>query len=103
MAGLSSACRAGTVQLYRDGVRPLAEKVGARPPKKLSAADVRSALAELGGHLSMRSLQTAHNCLVGAIRHAEADVLVPRNVAALIRAPTRGEGRPSQALSLEQA
>src|ERR1700689_4739397 len=38
---------ARTVQLYRDGVKPLTEKVGARPLTKLSAADVRSARAEL--------------------------------------------------------
>jgi len=94
---------ARTIQLYRDGVKPLTEKVGARPLKKLSAADVRSALAELRGHLSTRSLQIAHNCLVRAIRHAEADDLVGRNVAALVRPPAGNEGRPSKALSVEQA
>jgi integrase len=94
---------ARTVQLDRDGVRPLTEKVGARPLTKLSAADVRSALAELSGHLSTRSLQIAHNCLARAIRHAEADDLVGRNVAALVRPPAGSEGRPSKALSVEQA
>ncbi len=38
-----------------------------------------------------------------AIRHAEADDLVGRNVAALVRPPTGHEGRPSKALSVEQA
>ena len=94
---------ARTVQLYRGGVKPLAEKVGARPLTKLSAADVRSALAELSGHLSTRSLQIAHNCLVRAIWHAEADDLVGRNVAAVVRPPSGNEGRPSKALSVEQA
>ncbi len=94
---------ARTVQLYRDGVKPLAEKVGARPLTKLSAADVRSALAELSGHLSTRSLQIAHNCLARAIRHADADDLVGRNVAAMVRPPAGSEGRPSKALSVEQA
>ena len=94
---------ARTVQLYRDGVKPLTEKLGARPLRKLSAADVRSALAELSDHLSTRSLQIAHNCLVRAIRHAEADDLVGRNVAALVRRPAGNEGRPSKALSVEQA
>jgi integrase len=92
-----------TVQLYRDGVRPLTERLGARPLRKLSAADVRSALAGLSGHMSTRSLQIAHNCLVRAIRHAEADDLVGRNVAALVRPPAGSEGRPSKALSVEQA
>ena len=94
---------ARTVQLYRDGVKPLTEKVGARPLKKLSAADVQSALAELSGHLSTRSLQIAHNCLVRAVRHAEANDLVGRNVAALVRPPAGSEGRPSKALSVAQA
>jgi integrase len=94
---------ARTVQLYRDGVRPLTDRIGARPLSKLSAADVRSALAALSDQLSTRSLQIAHNCLVRAIRHAEADDLVGRNVAALVRPPTGSEGRPSKALSVEQA
>ena len=92
-----------TIQLYRDGVRPLTDRLGARPLRKLSAADVRSALAGLSEQLSTRSLQIAHNCLVRAIRHAEADDLVGRNVAALVRPPAGHEGMPSKALSVEQA
>ena len=94
---------ARTVQLYRDGVKPLTDRLGARELRKLSAADVRSALAELSEQLSTRSLQIAHNCLVRAIRHAEADDLIGRNVAALVRPPAGHEGRPSKALSVEQA
>jgi site-specific recombinase XerD len=94
---------ARTVRLYRDGVRPLTDRLGARPLRKLSAADVRSALAVLSEQLSTRSLQIAHNCLVRAIRHAESNDLVGRNVAALIRPPAGHEGRPSKALSVEQA
>ena len=94
---------ARTVQLYWDGVRPLTDRLGARPLRKLSAADVRSALSALSDQLSTRSLQIAHNCLVRAIRHAEADDLVGRNVAALVRPPAGSEGRPSKALSVEQA
>jgi hypothetical protein len=45
---------ARTIQLYRDGVRPLTDRLGNRPLRKLSAADVRSALSalseELGAH-----------------------------------------------------
>jgi hypothetical protein len=92
-----------TVQLYRDGVRPLTDRIGARPLRKLSAADVRSALAVLSEQLSTRSLQIAHNCLVRAIRHAESNDLVGRNVAALIRPPAGHEGRSSKALSVDQA
>ena len=71
--------------------------------RKLSAADVRSALSALSGELSTRLLQIAHNCLERAIRHAEADDLVGRNVAALVRPPEGRQGRPSKALSVEQA
>jgi integrase len=94
---------ARTVQLYRDGVRPLTDRIGSRPLRKLSAADVRSALAVLSEQLSTRSLQIAHNCLVRAIRHAESNDLVGRNVAVLIRPPAGHEGRPSKALSVDQA
>jgi hypothetical protein len=46
----------------------------------------------------------AHNVLVRAIRHAERDDLVGRNVAALVK-PPKGQrgGRPSKSLALEQA
>ena len=46
----------------------------------------------------------AHNVLVRAIRHAERDDLVGRNVAALVK-PPKGQlgGRPSKSLTLEQA
>ena len=92
-----------TVELYRDGVRPLVDLIGGRQLGKLTAADVRMALAELSGRLSTRSLQIAHNCLVRAIRHAEADDLIGRNVAALVRPPAGTAGRPSKALTAEQA
>ncbi|MHB1433991.1 MAG: hypothetical protein ACYCVZ_17990 [Streptosporangiaceae bacterium] len=92
-----------TVALYRDGVRPLVDLIGGRQLGKLTAADVRTALAELSGRMSTRSLQIAHNCLVRAIRHAEADDLIGRNVAALVRPPAGREGRPSKALTVEQA
>jgi integrase len=49
-------------------------------------------------------VQIAHNVLVRAIRQAERDDLVARNVAALVK-PPKGQraGRPSKSLTLEQA
>jgi integrase len=91
-----------TITLYRDGVQPLTGKLGRKQLRKLTAA-VRSALAGLSGELSTRSLQIAHNCLVRAIRHAEAGDIVGRNVAALVKPPAGREGRPSKALTVEQA
>jgi len=84
-------------------VKPLSDKIGARQLRKLTAAEVRSALVGLSGELSTRSLQIAHNCLVRAIRQAEADDIVARNVAALVKTPAGREGRPSKALTVEQA
>ena len=54
--------------------------------------------------MSTRTVQIAHNVLVRAIRHAERDDLVGRNVAALVK-PPKGQrgGRPSKSLTLEQA
>jgi integrase len=51
-----------------------------------------------------RTLQKAHNCLTRAVRHAEGQDLVRRNVSALVEDTPRGrEGRPSQSLTLDQA
>jgi len=92
-----------TVELYRDAVQRLADVLGGKQLRKLTAGDVRAALAGLSEQLSTRSLQISHNCLVRAIRHAEASDLVVRNVAALVRPPAGREGRPSKALTVDQA
>ena len=92
-----------TVELYRDAVKRLTDVVGGKQLRKLTAGDVRLALAGLGEQLSTRSLQISHNCLVRAIRHAEASDLVARNVAALVRSPVGRVGRPSKALTVDQA
>ncbi len=55
-----------TLALYRDGVKPLTDRLGARQLRKLTAVEVQSALAGLSGELSSRSLQIARNCLVRA-------------------------------------
>ncbi len=49
------------------------------------------------------TLQKAHNCLTRVLRHAEGRDLVRRNVSALVDTPRGREGRPSQALTMEQA
>jgi hypothetical protein len=79
-----------TLTLYRDGVKPLTDRLGARQLRQLTAAEVRSALAGLSGELSTRSLQIARNCLVRAIRQAQADDIVARNVAALVKTSPAG-------------
>jgi integrase len=94
-----------TVTLYRGTiVKALDEELGAVRLAELTASDVQRALAAMASWLSTRTVQIAHNVLVRAIRQAERDDLVVRNVAALVK-PPKGQqgGRPSKSLTLEQA
>jgi integrase len=92
-----------TVGTRREVVTPLADLIGAVRLRELTAIDVRKALAQLAATRATRTVQDAHNCLVRAIRYAEARDLVGRNVAALLRPPKGQEGRPSKSLTLIQA
>ena len=94
-----------TVTLYRGTIaKALNEELGSVRLTKLNASDVQRALTALAARSSTRTVQIAHNVLVRAIRHAERDDLVGRNVAALVD-PPKGQldGRPSKSLTLEQA
>ena len=96
---------ARTVTLYRGTIaKALREELGSVKLTELTAADVQAALTAMASRLSSRTVQIAHNVLVRAIRHAERDDLVGRNVAALVK-PPKGQlgGRPSKSLTLEQA
>jgi len=92
-----------TRTLYQGLLGPVLEAIGTKPLRTLSAGDVRSALAQLTTRYSTRSLQISRNSLERAIRHAESNDLVGRNVAALVKAPQGRGGRPSKSLTLEQA
>jgi integrase len=92
-----------TRTLYGGLLEPVVEMIGARPLRDLSAGDVRSALGQLVTRYSTRSLQITRNCVERAIRHAEADDLVGRNVAALVKSPRGRTGRPSKSFTLDQA
>jgi integrase len=89
--------------LYEGLLEPVLETIGARPLRSLSAGDVRAALGQLTSRYSTRSLQITRNSLDRAIRHAQANDLVGRNVAALVQPPRGRAGRPSKSFSLEQA
>jgi integrase len=94
-----------TVTLYRGTIaKALVSELGSVRLTELTASDVHRALAAIGARASSRTVQIAHNVLVRAIRQAERDDLVGRNVAALVKAP-KGQlgGRPSKSLTLEQA
>ena len=94
---------AKTVSTNREVLAPLTPLIGSAKLKELTTADVRSVLAQLATSRSTRAVQMAHNSLVRAIRFAEANDLVGRNVAALADPPTGLEGRPSKSLTLDQA
>jgi len=88
--------------------RILAEKhvvplIGKAKLKDLRADDVDTWLDGLTGKLSTRSLQGVHSILKRAIRQAQARDKVLRNVAELVTTPKGRPGRPSKALTLEQA
>ena len=96
---------ARTVSLYRDTIaKALREELGTVRLTELTAGDVQVALTAMASRVSTRTVQIAHNVLVRAIRQAERDDLVGRNVAALVKPPKgQGAGRPSKSLTLEQA
>jgi integrase len=92
-----------TRALYEGLLEPVLEAIGARPLRMLSAGDVRLALGELVTRYSTRSLQITRNSLERAIRHAEGNDLVGRNVAALVKPPRGRSGRQSKSFTLDQA
>jgi hypothetical protein len=97
---------ARTMTLYRGTiVKALNEQLGGVRLTELTASDVQRALTAAAARSSTRTVQIAHNVLVRAIRQAERDDLVGRNVAALVDDPPKGRqgGRPSKSLTLEQA
>jgi len=96
---------ARTVTLYRDTIgKALREELGTVRLTELTAGNVQQALTAMASQSSTRTVQIAHNVLVRAIRQAERDDLVGRNVAALVKPPKgQGTGRPSKSLTLEQA
>jgi hypothetical protein len=92
-----------TTALYAGLLEPVLEIIGAKPLRDLTAGDVRSALGQLTSRYSTRSLQITRNSLDQAIRHAQANDLVARDVAALVKPPRGRSGRPSRSFTLEQA
>jgi integrase len=94
---------AKTVSTYREVLDPLTALIGSARLRDLSAPQVRSALVKLSADRSTRTLQISRNALVRAIRMAEANDLVGRNVASLVSVPRGTAGRPSRSLTLDQA
>ena len=94
----------GTVDNYRSlADNHLIPQIGAAKLKELTADDLEKWMDERAEELSTRSLRLIHQILERAIRHAQARDKVRRNVASLISVPDGKGGRPSKAMTLEQA
>ena len=94
---------AKTVTKNQNVLEPILTCIGARKLRELTAADVRQALAAMAAGYSTAAVSMGHLALKRAIRHAEANNLVSRNVAILADTPKGQEGRPSKSLTLDQA
>ena len=92
-----------TVTKNQNVLEPILTVIGARKLRELTAADVRQALAAMAAGYSTAAVSMGHLALKRAIRHAEANDLVSRNVAILADTPKGQEGRPSKSLTLDQA
>ncbi len=92
-----------TVTKNQNVLAPILKSIGARKLRELTAPDVRQALAKMAAGYSSAAVTMGHLALKRAIRHAEANDLVNRNVAALVDTPKGQDGRPSKSLTLDQA
>ncbi len=95
---------AATVANYRGMAEiHIIPALGARKLRELSTEDVDRWLKAKSKTLSTRSLRLIHTLLSRAVKYAQARDKVKRNVVALAEVPTGQEGRPSKALTLDQA
>jgi hypothetical protein len=92
-----------TVTKNRNVLEPILAVIGARKLRDLTADDVRQALTAMAARYSTAAVSMGHLALKRAIRHAEANDLVARNVAILADTPQGQQGRPSRSLTLDQA
>ena len=93
-----------TVSNYRSlADHHLIPQLGAARLKKLTADELDTWMDDRAAELSNRTLRLVHQILERAIRHAQARDKVRRNVASLILVPDGQEGRPSKAMTLDQA
>ena len=83
---------AKTVEAKPGLAAAVADVIGGIPLKELTVQDVRTALKKMTATHSTRTLQKGHNCLTRALRHAEGQNLVRRNVSALVDTPRGLEG-----------
>jgi integrase len=93
-----------TVDNYRSLAKHhIVPQLGKIKLKQLTADRLDRWMDKQAEELTTRTLRLIQQILERAIRHAQARDQVRRNVASLINIPEGQEGRPSQALTLEQA
>jgi integrase len=91
-----------TVEKNRYVLDPLLAVIGGIRLRELTAADVDRALREVAKTRSSPTVGVSHLALTRAIRLAEANDLVTRNVSALTGTPRGQAGRPSRSMTLAQ-
>jgi integrase len=94
---------AKTIKKNQNVLAPILKAIGGRKLRELTTADVRQALSRMAAGYSSAAVTMGHLALKRAIRHAEANDLVTRNVATLADTPKGEEGRPSKSLTLQEA
>jgi integrase len=93
-----------TVELYRGRLAPVVKLIGHKPLVSLKPDDIHDVLTTIGENTSTRNVQITHNCLTRVIDHAQRNRRVNWNAASLAERPEgKGKGRPSNALTPEQA
>lgn len=93
-----------TIKTKRELLAPLLDEIGATVLRDLTTDDVLRALRASAAKRSNRTMSDSRAALVSAITYAQARGKVGRNVAALVKAPPgKSAGRPSRALTSEQA
>ncbi len=90
---------AETVAKYRSVLKSALQQIGDKALADLTAPEVRASLVMFAKAHSTETVSIARLGLERAIRHAEANDLVGRNVATLVDAPQGRAGRPSRSLS----
>jgi hypothetical protein len=92
-----------TIRSHVDLLRPVTMLIGQIPLRDLTAHDVRRTLNKPAETRLTRTMAGIHNVLVRAIRHAEANDHVGRNVAVFVKPPQGKTGRPSRAMTAAEA
>lgn len=102
-AELADANPATVAKLRILAERHVLPHIGAVKLKDLKPQQVHDLLVGLKGKLSTRTLQDVHSILRRTIRHAQYWELIGRNVAELVKTPQGTAGRPSKALTQDDA